>query len=94
MIRAARLARTMAQALRGAAVPTAIDPHRARPWTAHIVAPAEDPLRCRCPECLMLDAMYPGDGYQLALLEAQLATARKASDAALAQAVVAGHKGA
>lgn len=24
-------------------------------------------LRCRCPECLALDAAHPGEGFQLAL---------------------------
>lgn len=72
MIRGARLARTMARALRSAAVPAAIDPYRARPWTPPVVAPAEDPLRCRCPECLMLDALHPGEGYQLALFPYQI----------------------
>lgn len=72
MIRGALLARTMARALRSAAVPPAIDPYRARSWTPPVVAPVEDPLRCRCPECLMLDAQHPGEGYQLALFPYQI----------------------
>lgn len=34
-----------------------------------IIVQAErfDVLRCRCPECLRLDALYPNEGYQLAL---------------------------
>lgn len=35
-----------------------------------IVAPADrfELNRCRCPACLGLDARYPGQGFQLALL--------------------------
>jgi len=31
-------------------------------------APLFELLRCHCPECLRLDAQYPGQGYQLSLL--------------------------
>jgi len=34
---------------------------------APLVRLAEDPMRCRCPECLALDVMHPGEGYQLFL---------------------------
>lgn len=32
-----------------------------------IVREMDEPGRCHCPQCLMLDAMHPGEGYQLAL---------------------------
>lgn len=61
------LARRMSQALRSAGTPRAIDPYRFATEPAPIVRQAEDPLRCRCPECLALDIAFPGEGYQLAL---------------------------
>jgi len=35
-------------------------------WPA-IIAPAEAPQRCICPECRRLDREHPQEGYQLAL---------------------------
>jgi len=32
-------------------------------------------LRCRCPQCLVLDAQHPGEGYQLALFPYRISTA-------------------
>lgn len=34
---------------------------------ASIVIQVDDPLRCRCPECLVLDVLFPREGYHLAL---------------------------
>lgn len=61
------LARRMSRALRSAGTPIAIDPYRASNQPAPIIRQAQDPLRCRCPECLALDIEFPGEGYQLAL---------------------------
>jgi hypothetical protein len=44
-------------------------PTRPEPTRTAIVQRADrfELLRCRCPECLALDALHPGEGYQLAL---------------------------
>lgn len=36
----------------------------------------DQPLRCRCPECLSLDARFPTEGYQLALIPYVISTWR------------------
>jgi len=36
-----------------------------------------DTLRCRCPLCLVLDARYPGEGFQLALFPYRPAVSRR-----------------
>ncbi len=61
------LARRMSRALRSAGAPLAIDPYRFAAQSAPVIRQAEDPLRCRCPECLALDIAFPREGYQLAL---------------------------
>lgn len=43
---------------------------------APIVRQVEDPLRCRCPECVMLDRMFPWQGYQLALFTYEISRSR------------------
>lgn len=66
MIRGARLSRAMARALASSGLPASIDPYRQK-MLKPIVRVVKDPLRCRCPECLQLDLLHPGEGYQLAL---------------------------
>jgi len=39
-----------------------------KPAPIIIQADRFDLLRCRCPVCLVLDARYPTEGFQLALL--------------------------
>lgn len=36
-----------------------------------------DTLPCRCPLCLVLDARYPGEGFQLALFPYRPAVSRR-----------------
>lgn len=36
-------------------------------------------LRCRCPQCLVLDARHPGEGFQLALFPYRISTAPPAA---------------
>jgi len=47
--------------------PAAAEVVRELARTAPIVRQAEDPQRCRCPECLALDIEFPGQGDQLGL---------------------------
>lgn len=64
MIRRERLIVTLSRALVQA---YAQAPAAAIMSAAPIVRLVEDPLRCRCPECLQLDLLHPGEGYQLQL---------------------------
>ncbi len=38
-----------------------------------------DILRCRCPVCMVLDARYPGEGFQLALFPYRIVPAERRS---------------
>jgi hypothetical protein len=58
------LARLLATAARGMAP---VDIWRAPLVPAPVMRRIGDPLRCPCPECLVLDARFPNEGYQLAL---------------------------
>lgn len=67
MIRRERLIVTLARALMHAPMPAPDVTREQIASAAPIVRLVEDPLRCRCPECQRLDALHPGEGYQLAL---------------------------
>ncbi|PTR08650.1 MULTISPECIES: hypothetical protein [unclassified Novosphingobium] len=60
-----RVAGWLARALHSTALPDLGGKPPAPP--VPIIRLAEDPLRCRCSECLALDIAFPGQGYQLAL---------------------------
>lgn len=67
MIRRERLITTLARAIVQAYSQAPAAPPAAFTPPAPIVRMVEDPLRCRCPECLQLDLLHPGEGYQLRL---------------------------
>lgn len=67
MIRSTLLTINLARAVAGVDLVA-----RAPAVPAPIVRQVEDPLRCRCPECLALDAQFPTEGYQLALFPYQI----------------------
>lgn len=67
MIRRERLIATLARAIVQASSQAPAAPPAAFVPPAPIVRVVQDPLRCRCPQCLQLDLLHPAEGYQLAL---------------------------